>query len=71
MAGLGGHGAKGMCTAGGKGVNTDEQHVHQQGPGVAVGQEVHIGAEGAEMPQEVPGTNKQTAWSYSRVTYRT
>lgn len=59
MAGLRGHGAEGMCTAGGEGVNADEQHVHQQGPGVAVGQEVQIGAEDAEMPQEVPGTNKQ------------
>lgn len=47
VAGLWGHGAEGMCTAGGEGVNTDEQHVHQQGPGVAVGQEVHIGAENA------------------------
>lgn len=58
VAGLRGHGAEGVGAAGGEGVNADEQHVHQQGPGVAVGQEVQGGAEGAEVPQEVPGTNK-------------
>lgn len=54
VAGLWGHGAEGVSTAGGEGVNADEQHVHQQGPGVAVGQEVQSGAEDAETPQEVP-----------------
>lgn len=60
VTGLRGHGAEGMRAAGGEGVNTDEQHVHQQGPGVAVGQEIHIGAEHGEMPQEIPETNKQS-----------
>lgn len=54
MAGLGGHGAEGVRAAGGEGVDADEQHVHQKGPGVAVGQEVHRGAEDTEAPQEVP-----------------
>lgn len=54
MARLWGHGAEGVCTAGCEGVNADEQHVHQKGPGVAVGQEVHSGAEDTETPQEVP-----------------
>lgn len=54
VAGLRGHGAEGVGTAGGEGVNADEQHVHQQGPGVAVGQKVQGGAEDAETPQEVP-----------------
>lgn len=54
VAGLWGHGAEGVCTAGGEGVDADEQHVHQQGPGVAVGQEVECGGEDAEAPQEVP-----------------
>lgn len=54
MAGLWGHGAEGVCAAGGEGVNADEQHIHQQGPGVAVSQEVHGGAEDTEAPQEVP-----------------
>lgn len=58
VAGLGGHGAEGVCAAGGEGVNADEQHVHQQGPGVAVGQEVQRGAEDAEIPQEVPRRQK-------------
>lgn len=57
MAGLWGHGAEGVCAAGGEGVNADEQHVHQQGPGVAVGQEVQSGAEGEETPQEVPANH--------------
>ena len=52
---LGGHGAEGVSTAGGEGVHADQQHVHQQGPGVAVRQEVHRGAHVAEAPQEVPG----------------
>ena len=54
VARLWGHGAEGVCTAGCEGVNADEQHVHQKGPGVAVGQEVHSGAEDTETPQEVP-----------------
>lgn len=29
VARLWGHGAEGVCTAGGEGVNADEQHVHQ------------------------------------------
>lgn len=40
MSGLRGHGAEGVGAAGGEGVNADEQHVDQQGPGVAVAQEV-------------------------------
>lgn len=40
MSRLWGHGAEGVRAAGGEGVNADEQHVHQQGPGIAVGQEV-------------------------------
>lgn len=54
MSGLRGHGAEGVSAAGREGVNADEQHVHQQGPRVAVGHEVHGGAEDAETPQEVP-----------------
>lgn len=54
MSGLRGHGAEGVSAAGREGVNADEQHVHQQGPGVAVGHEVQGGAEDAETPQEVP-----------------
>lgn len=57
MARLWGHGAEGVGAAGGEGVNTDEQHVHQQGPGVAVCQEVQSGAEDAETPQEVPANH--------------
>jgi len=57
VAGLWGHGAEGVRTAGGEGVNADDQHVHQQGPGVAVAQEVHSGAENEETPQEVPERN--------------
>ncbi len=57
VAGLWGHGAEGVRTAGGEGVNADEQHVHQQGPGVAVGQKVQSGAEDAETPQEVPANH--------------
>lgn len=58
MAGLRRHGAEGVRTAGGEGVDTDEHHVDQQGPGVAVGQEVQSGAEGAETPQEVPANHR-------------
>lgn len=54
VAGLWGHGAESVSTAGGEGVDADEQHVHQQRPGVAVRQEVHGGAESKETPQEVP-----------------
>jgi len=54
---LGGHGAEGVGTAGGEGVHADQQHVHQQGPGVAVRQEVQRRAQDAEAPQEVPGRN--------------
>lgn len=54
MSGLRGHGAEGVSAAGREGVNADEQHVDQQGPGVAVGHEVQGGAEDAETPQEVP-----------------
>lgn len=57
MARLGGHGAEGVGTAGGEGVHADEQHVDQQGPGVAVPQEVQGGAEGGEPPQEVPANS--------------
>lgn len=58
MSGLWGHGAEGVGTAGGEGVDADEQHVDQQGPGVAVGQEVHGGAEDAETPQKVPAEHR-------------
>lgn len=58
VAGFCRHGAKGVCTAGCEGVNTDEQHVHQEGPCVAVSQEVQSGAEDAETPKEVPGNKK-------------
>lgn len=57
VAGLWGHGAEGVSTAGGEGVNADEQHVHQQGPGVAVREEVQGGAEDGETPQEVPANS--------------
>lgn len=40
MSRLRGHGAEGVSAAGGEGVNADEQHVHQQGPGIAVRHEV-------------------------------
>lgn len=54
MPGFCRHGAEGVGTAGGEGVNADEQHVHQQRPRVAVRQEVQSGAQDAETPQEVP-----------------
>lgn len=54
VSGLWGHGAEGVSAAGGEGVDADEQHVHQQGPGVAVSEEVEGGAEDTETPQEVP-----------------
>lgn len=54
VARLRGHGAEGVRAAGGEGVNADKQHVHQQGPGVAVREEVQGGAEDGEPPQEVP-----------------
>lgn len=57
VAGLWGHGAEGVGTAGGEGVNADEQHVDQQGPGVAVREEVQSGAEDEEAPQEVPANS--------------
>lgn len=57
VARLWGHGAEGVCTAGGEGVDADEQHVDQQGPGVAVRQEVQGGAEDEETPQEVPASH--------------
>jgi len=59
VAWLGRHGAEGVRAAGGEGVDADEQHVHQQGPGVAVGQEVHREAQPAEPPQEVPAQQQQ------------
>lgn len=59
VSGLRRHGAEGVGTAGGEGVNADEQHVDQQRPGVAVAQEVQRGAEHAEAPQEVPA---KTFW---------
>lgn len=64
MAGLWGHGAEGVCTAGGEGVNADEQHIHQQGPGVAVSQEVHGGAEDTEAPQEVPAKHNLVLYQH-------
>lgn len=62
MSGFCRHGAEGVSTTGGKGVNADEQHVDQQGPRVAVGQEVQGGAEDTETPQEVPA--RQNLFSY-------
>lgn len=59
MACLRGHGTEGVGTAGGEGVHTDQQHVHQQGPGVAVRQEAQRGAQDAETPQEVPTKNRK------------
>lgn len=63
VARLRGHGAEGVSAAGGEGVDTDEQHVDQQGPGVAVAQEVHGGAQDAEPPQEVPENHSFSALS--------
>lgn len=63
MARLWGHGAEGVGTAGGEGVNADEQHVDQEGPGVAVREEVQSGAEDEEPPQEVPANNHKVASS--------
>lgn len=65
---LRGHGAEGVGAAGREGVNADEQHVHQQGPGVAVGHEVQAGAEDAETPQEVPAKQQQQQKKMSRIT---
>lgn len=65
VAGLWGHGAESVSTAGGEGVDADEQHVHQQRPRVAVRQEVHGGAERKETPQEVP---ENTSLSYLSMT---
>lgn len=61
MARLWGHGAEGVRTAGGEGVDADEQHVHQQGPGVAVREEVQSGAQDGETPQEVPANDRNAA----------
>lgn len=63
VARLWGHGAEGVGTAGGEGVNADEQHVDQEGPGVAVREEVQSGAEDEEPPQEVPANNHKVASS--------
>lgn len=69
MAGLCGHGAEGVCTAGREGVNADEHHVHQQRPGVAVSQEVQGRAENAETPQKVPtNINKLKMHIYKNMT---
>lgn len=69
MAGLCGHGAEGVCTTGREGVNADEHHVHQQRPGVAVGQEVQGREENAETPQKVPTKiNKLKMYIYKNVT---
>lgn len=57
MARLRGHGAEGVCTAGGEGVDADEQHVNQQGPCVAVSHEVQSGAKDGETPQKVPANH--------------
>lgn len=54
MTGLCGHGAEGVGTAGSERVNTDEQHVDEQRPRVAVVQEVHSGAQRQETPHKVP-----------------
>lgn len=43
-----------MSTARGERIQADQQHVHQQRPRVALGQEVHRGTEHKEAPQEVP-----------------
>lgn len=67
VSGLRGHGAEGVSAAGREGVNTDEQHVHQQGPGVAVGHEVQGGAQDAETPQEVPAKQHCVDLKMSRV----
>lgn len=65
VARLRGHGAEGVRTAGGEGVHADEQHVHQQGPGVAVRQEVQGGAEDGETPQEVPANKHNLVFLHS------
>lgn len=54
MTRLGRHGAKGVSTAGGEGVQADQKHVDEQRPGVALRQEVQSGAQHAKPPQEVP-----------------
>lgn len=67
VSGLRGHGAEGVSAAGREGVNADEQHVDQQGPGVAVGHEVQGGAEDAETPQEVPAKQHGVGFKMSHV----
>lgn len=65
------HGAEGVGTAGGEGVNADEQHVDQEGPGVAVREEVQSGAEDEEAPQEVPANNHKVASLSSSANHNT
>lgn len=61
VAGVGGHGAEGVGTAGGEGVQADQQHVDEERPVVGVSAEIQGGGEHQEPPHEIPerstGTN--------------
>ena len=60
MPGVPGHGAEGVCTAGCEGVHTAGAHVHEQGPGVAVIQDVRPTQGAHKPPREEPGTQRDT-----------
>lgn len=44
------HGAEGVSAAGREGIQTDQKHVDQQGPGVTIRQKVHSAAQQAKSP---------------------
>ena len=56
MAGVPGHGAEGVCTAGCQGEQAAGAHVHEQRPGVAVIQDVRHLQGAHKPPREEPGT---------------
>lgn len=56
VPGVLGHGAEGVCTAGGEGVHAAGAHVHKQGPGVAVILDVYHTQGRHKPPHEEPAT---------------
>lgn len=56
VPGVLGHGAEGVCTAGGKGVHAAGAHVHEQGPGVAVILDIYHTQRRHKPPHEEPAT---------------
>lgn len=57
------HGAEGVSAGGCKGVETDQKHVDQQRPGVALRHKVYSEAQQTESPQEVPAGAQITSRS--------